>query len=61
MQGALGDLDPSNTTLFIGGLSAAVCSLVGSSKLWPMHILCDVIASCSLLDSLAVCKQVSSF
>lgn len=24
MQGALGDLDSSNTTLFIGGLSAAV-------------------------------------
>lgn len=24
LQGALGDLDPSNTTLFIGGLSAAV-------------------------------------
>jgi hypothetical protein len=24
MHGALGDLDPSNTTLFIGGLSAAV-------------------------------------
>lgn len=27
LQGALGDLDPSNTTLFIGGLSAAVCLL----------------------------------
>lgn len=47
MHGALGDLDPSNTTLFIGGLSAAVsfCSCSVTRSLVASAVLCAGVSS----------------